>query len=208
MPSTWWDNIQIKKGNGAGNVTEEQKNALIERAVATWEHMGIEHFDLEKIAFAIAMMGLESGFDPHAISKSKKSKERGLGQFIDPTWELAVKHYNDYKKEHYKDDWPDIDPVKGRTDPDAQIRVIGPWITDIWKRAGEIARDKRLKGYDQKQIAYGKWNKGQSADAQSVGDFLKGLWSDPNIGGYFDTTYSRAKQALKQRQEAEQSKIW
>jgi len=190
--ATPWDNIGIKKGQGgAGKVTEEQKNALIERAVTTWEEMGVK--DPAQLAFGIAMMGLESGFNPHARGSSKT--ERGLGQFIDDTWGDAVKRYN---KHH----WPPVDPVKGRDDYDSQIRVIGAWIPYVWQKAGEIAADRNLKGYGPQQVAYSKWNKGQNADAEKVGAFLKENWKNPNIGGYFDTTYSRALQGLELRKSA------
>ncbi len=77
---TVWDNIQIKKGKGGcGDVTVEQKNDLIEHAVSIWEGMGLSD---EQIAFGIGVMGLESGFNPHAKgTTSPKSVEYGLGQF-------------------------------------------------------------------------------------------------------------------------------
>jgi hypothetical protein len=57
MPSTDWVTIQGKKGHGAGMVTDDEKNAIIDRAVSTWEGMGLT--DLEKLAFGIATMGPE-----------------------------------------------------------------------------------------------------------------------------------------------------
>ncbi len=192
MPESDWETIQTKKGQGIGNVTEDQKNATIEKAERTWDKMGLTD---EQKAFGIATIGLESGFDPNAKGSAKGSDEYGLGQFKRETWGDAVKHYN-------KQYDPDIDNAdKARNDPDAQTKVMGAWVPSIWDRAGEIASDPNVKGYDQKQIAYGKWNQGQNAHAKGVGDYLKGNWHDPNVGGYFDTTYDRAMQALKIRKQ-------
>ena len=191
--ATLWDNIGIKLlPGGAPRVSEEQKNALIERAVSRWKGMGLSD---QQIAFGVAMMGLELAFDPHARGNSKT--ERGLGQFIDDTWGSAVKRHND--DEHR---WPPVDPVKGRDDYDAQISVIGAWIPYVWGKAGGMAGNHNLKGYLPQHIAYGKWKVGQNADAKHIGKFLKKYWNDPNIGGYFDTTYSRVLQGLELRKSA------
>ena len=79
--------------------------------------------------------------------------------------------------------------------------MIGAWVPHIWDKAGEIAGDPNVKGYNQAQIAYGTWNQGPDADAKDVGDYLKGNWHDPDIGGYFDTTYDRAMQGLSLRRD-------
>ena len=199
MASTDWVTIQGKKGHGAGMVTDDEKNAIIDRAVSTWEGMGLT--DPEKLAFRIATMGLESGFDPHAVGTSPKSDEYGLGQFTKAGWDTAVKYYNKYKAEQEKADWPAVS-VEAKEDPDTQILVMGTWIPHIWDSAGEIAGDRTLRGYNRTQITYGKWNKGPGAEADTVRKYLKKNWYDPNIGGYFDPNYNRAMQALKMREEA------
>ena len=83
MPESDWETIQTKKGQDIGNVTEDQKNATIEKAERTWDKMGLTD---EQKAFGIATMGLESGFDPNAKSSAKGSDEHGLGQFKRETW--------------------------------------------------------------------------------------------------------------------------
>ena len=204
MPSTDWDTIQIKDIEGAKKLTEDQKNATIEHAVKTWEGMGL---DPAQIAFGTAVIGTESAFNPHIKGPSKS--EYGLGQFDEPTWGDAVNHYNDERKKPGNHDWPHVDRVKGRDDHDSQIQVMGPWIKKAWDEAGKIARDPNVKGYDQKQIAYGKWHGGVNESAKNVGGYLKENWHKPDLGGYFDTTYDRANQALKMRKDREeQNKIW
>lgn len=198
MASTDWDTIQIKEIPGKKKVTEEQKNATIEHAVKTWEGMEL---DPAQIAFGTAVMGHESGFDAKAEGTTKDSDEFGLGQFTEGTWKEAVKHYNDERRKPENSNWPAVDPVKGREDHDSQIQVMGPWIRKAWNRAGEIARDRNVKGYSQEQIAYGKWNQGQNKSAKGVGDYLKENWFKSDIGGYFDVAYDRAKQGLSLRKQ-------
>ena len=199
MPYSFWDTVQIKGIPGRKKVTEDQKNVLIERAVSTWKSMGLTD---PQIAFATTVMGHKSGFDANAQDAAGGSDGYGLGQFTDDTWEDAVNRYND----NYQ---PGIDAVEHRKDSDAQIRVIGAWVPHIWGKAGEIAGDRNVKGYNQAQIAYGTWNQGPDAHPKEVGDYLKGKWHDPDMGGYFDTTYDRAMQGLKIRKNGEeQNMVW
>jgi hypothetical protein len=192
VPTSDWEIIQIKEMPGKKKVTQDQKNALIERAVSIWEDMGLTN---PEIAFATTVMGQESGFDAKAKGKTKDSDEYGLGQFTEGTWGEAVKQYNI----RYK---PGIDnAATARKNPDAQIRVMGVWVPHIWEKAGEVTRDPKLKGYEQEQIAYGIWNKGPDADPEDVGDYLNHNWHDPNTGGYFDTNYDRAMQGLSLRKD-------
>ena len=72
MASTYWDTLQIKKGHGIGDVTEDEKNARIERAVNTWDQMKMTD---EQKAFGLATMRQESGFDPKAKGSSKTEYE-------------------------------------------------------------------------------------------------------------------------------------
>ncbi|MGD0232653.1 MAG: hypothetical protein ABSC19_20255, partial [Syntrophorhabdales bacterium] len=191
MAYSFWDNVQIREIPGRKKVTEDQKNALIERAVSTWKSMGLTD---PQIAFATTVMGHKSGFDANAQGAADGSHGYGLGQFTDDAWEDAVNRYND----NYE---PGIDAVEHRKDPDAQIRVMGAWVPHAWDKAGEIAGDPNVKGYNQAQIAYGTWNQGPDADAKDVGTYLKGNWHDPDTGGYFDTTYDRAMQGLSLRKD-------
>ncbi len=196
MPESDWNTIQIKEIPGKKKVTEDQKNATIEKGMSTWDQMGLSD---EQKAFGGAVIGTESAFDPHA--KGPSESERGLGQFTDRTWKDAVNYYNDERKKPQNQNWPAVDAVKGREDHDSQIRVMGPWIQKTWESAGEIARDPNVKGYSQEQIAYGKWHGGVNQPAKGVGNYLKGNWYKPDIGGYFDVTYDRAKQGLSIRKQ-------
>ena len=194
----WWDNIQIKKGQGGcGDVTEEQKNNLIEHAVSTWEGMGLSE---EQIALGIGVMGLESGFNPHAKgATSPKSVEYGLGQFTHGTWKQAVKYYNK-RPEHATRLEPDIDPDKDKDDPNAQIAVMGPWLRKTWERAGTIPGRQRLRGYGFEEIAYQKW-KGMERKPDDINKRLRDPidYNNPNKRDYFTTTVDRARQALRMR---------
>lgn len=95
MPSTDWDTIQTKEIPGKKKVTEDEKNATIEKAINTWDEMGLTD---EQKAFGAAVMGHESGFDAKAKGATKGSDEYGLGQFTEGTWKEAVKHYDDEQK--------------------------------------------------------------------------------------------------------------
>jgi hypothetical protein len=196
-----WDNIQIKKGKGGcGDVTPEQKNNLIEHAVSTWEGMGLSD---EQIAFGIGVMGLESGFNPRAKGV-KSDTESGLGQFIDDTWKEAVHHYNT-RPEHATRLEADIDPDKGRDDPDSQIAVMGPWLRKTWDRAGTIPARQRPSGYRFEEIAYGKWHGGQNKKPDAIGQFLADpRYNNPNMRDYFILNVDRARQALRMRKSASQ----
>ena len=191
--ATWWDNIQIKKGpGGCGDVTEEQKNSTIDRAVSTWEHMGLTE---DQIAFGIGGMGMESGFNPGAIGPF--DSERGLSQFTQGTWEEAV--YN-ARPEHKKRLEPDIDPVKSRDDPDSQVQVTGAWIPKAWGRAAAIPGKKKPKGYSFDELAYGKLHQGVNAGPQSAEGYLGGHgYNNPDMRGYFVRNVDRARQALRMR---------
>jgi hypothetical protein len=194
--ANWWDNIQIKKGRGGcGAVTEEEKNNYIDRAVSTWEGMGLTE---DQIALGIGIMGTESGFNPRAEGAYSKT-EYGFSQFNQPTWEAAVKRYNT-RPEHKARHEPDIDPVAGRNDPDSQIAVMGAWIPNAWGRAAGIPGKSKPKGFTFDELAYGKWHQGVNAGRHSMDHFLKTRrYNDPEMRGYFLRNKDRAKQALEMR---------
>ena len=192
--AAWWDTIQIKKGTG-GYVTEEQKNNLIEHAVTTWEGMGLTD---DQIAFGIGVMGIESGFYPHAKGLRSKS-EYGLGQFTEDTWKDAVDYYNT-RPEHKARQEQDIDPEKGKDDPDSQIPVIGAWIPRAWGRAAEIPVGRRPTGYSFDELAYGKWHQGLSEQPGKMGKFFASPgYNNPEMRGYFLRNVDRARQSLRMR---------
>lgn len=96
MDSIWRD-IVIKKGaGGAGRITEEEKDAVITMAVSTWKRMG---FTQEQIAFGIATMNVESGFNSAAKYPGPESTAYGLwhqGVYADVDGdEKSLKHYLD-----------------------------------------------------------------------------------------------------------------
>jgi hypothetical protein len=206
--TSWWENIGIKKGTGGcGDVTEEQKNSTIDHAVSTWERMGLSE---DEIAFGIGVMGLESGFNPHAKSTDPKSPtEYGFSQFTDDTWKDAVDFYNT-RPEHDALGEQKIDPVNGRRDPGAQIAVMGPWIRKTWKSAATIPPRQRPKGYSLDEIAYGKWNQGQSKAPKEIGEFLAHpkKYHNANKRGYFTTNVDRARQLLRMRKEGGWVSMW
>ncbi|MBI5885384.1 MAG: transglycosylase SLT domain-containing protein [Deltaproteobacteria bacterium] len=161
MP-TRWDTIQGKKGRGIGQVTNEQKNAVISKAESRWKEMGLTD---KEIAFGIATMGVESGFDPKAKSTDPKSTAEGLGQFNDKTWSDAVNLYNKKFNAHLK-------PDSSRQDPDAQIAVMGAWIPYVMDRTKKFEGSSEFKDYNQTEIAYGLWHTGAYASTGQLQDFL------------------------------------
>lgn len=179
--SSIWDSIKIKKGpGGCGNVSNEQKNKTIESAVETWENMGL---DQDQIAFGIAVMGVESGFNPLARGHSKT--ERGLGQFNDDTWTDAVKFHNSL--------YPNpVDPAKNRNEEACQVRAMGAWIHKAFQKAENLVSPS-LNNYRFEEIAYGLWHESVYAKSDRVERFLgSDQYQSTNISIYFKETYSEA----------------
>jgi hypothetical protein len=164
----------------------------------------------DEIAFGIAVMGLESGFNPRAKGTTLESRtEYGLSQFTDETWEQAVNHYNT-RPEHATLGEPHINPGKSRSDPNSQIEVMGPWISKTCKRTGTIPARQRPKGYSFDEIAYGKWHQGQSEAPKEIGKFLADpqKYNNPNNRDYFTTNLDRARQALRMRKAGGWVALW
>ncbi|MCI0564932.1 MAG: phage tail tip lysozyme [Nitrososphaera sp.] len=81
-----WNGIGVKTGaGGVGDVTLAEKNGNIANAVDAWLAMGLTQ---QQIAFGVATMGVESGFNPNA--QAATTTAYGLGQFTDSTWDRAV----------------------------------------------------------------------------------------------------------------------
>lgn len=197
-----WKNITIKKGpGGAGRVTEEEKGSIIDMAVSYWGKMGLTQ---EQMAFGIATMNVESGFNPDAKNPAPKSTAYGLGQFIDDTWSYAVAYYNN----HFMGHGPKIYPDVSRDDADAQIKVMGAYIVRVWIRAIELAGDSRLSGYNFMEVAYGIWHQGIGAGIEDrinkKGRLIKGVksyldgeeYSRTATEEYLNGTYKEALDAL------------
>lgn len=181
-----WSAIRIKKGSGGcGNVSEEKKNRIVSDAVSLWENMGLSE---EQIAFGIATMGVESGFNREA--KNEKTTAYGLGQITDPTWQDAVKYHNKRYDEQ-------VDLVKGRTDEASQVRVMGAWIEKVWQGAQGPSKKGSLQSYGLEEVAYGLWHQGAYSNADGVAGFLRSDgYNDPNIAPYFRDTYDDALSIL------------
>lgn len=200
-----WKNIKVKKGSGgAGDVTEDEKYAVIEDADSTWGEMGLTQ---EQKAFGIAVMNVESGFNPAAKNPLPESTAYGLGQFINSAWETAVKYYN-AKFRDKSEPWIDTD--SSRSDTDAQIKVMGGWIERVWERAGALAGDPALEDYNFMEIAYGVWHEGVGARVEDYVDkygrnvkgiktFLDGEYSDTSLRSSFNGTYVEAHDALDKK---------
>ena len=115
--------VKIKKGGGknisaAGNVTENNKNGIIDLAAIVWKDMGLTK---EQVATGIATMNVESGFNP--MAKSPTSSHFGLGQMSNGTWGDAVDVYNKYFHET-------LDPAIERKDLLSQVKVMGAWMKE------------------------------------------------------------------------------
>ncbi|MBI5493234.1 MAG: hypothetical protein HY893_09915 [Deltaproteobacteria bacterium] len=188
MGSIRWGNIKIKKGGDAGKVTEERKNSIISDSVSKWTSMGLTQ---KQVAFGIATMGIESGFNPDAKGLSKT--ERGLGQMNGDTWNRAVNNYNN-------NFGGNLDSDLSRKDSASQIAVMGAWIKKVWSMAEKVTVDPRLSGYSLTEIAYGMWHEGfgDKGNVEKVSDFLRRPdgFNNSNIRGYFNSTYNEANNSL------------
>jgi hypothetical protein len=197
--SSLWKHIRVKKGyGGVGDVTEEEKDAIIEKAVSQWEKMGLTQ---EEMAFGIATMNVESGFNPHVKGTSKT--EYGLGQFNDDTWHDAVREYNGKYKTPSE---PRIYPDVSRDDPDTQIKAMGAWIRKVWEKAKnlKLRNDPRFQDYNLMEVAYGFWHKGFYKSVDGVKAYLddadEGYKNKTaQIDFYLDDTYVKAHDALDVR---------
>lgn len=212
MSYNLWQNIEIKEGSGgAGAVTEDEKNATIEKAVSQWESMGLSQ---EQIAFGIATMNVESGFNSNAKNPAPKSTAYGLGQIIDDTWSYAVDDYN----RHFRGHGPKIYPDVSRDDADAQIKVMGAYIDRVWERVKELAGDSRLRYNNFMEVAYGIWHQGLGAGIEDrinkkgkliigVKTYLDGKeYSHTDTEIYLNGTYKEAHDALDIREISSKAK--
>lgn len=147
----------------------------------------------DEIAFGIATMGVESGFDSKA--KASGSTARGLGQFLESTWKDAVKNYNS----HYGGS---LDTDLSRHDADSQTAVMGAYIKKvIWPTAKRHAADSKLSSYSVEEIAYGMWHEGVGTEGnvERVSKYLGRTdgYNNTNVKAYFRRTYNKAKEVLK-----------
>ncbi len=191
MPKKYWSNIKPKAIFGKQTLSESEKDKVIDDTADKWARMGLSR---KQIAFGIATMGLESGFDPTAKGTSKS--EYGLGQFNDPTWKDAVEKYNKLHGTKF-------DPDKTKRDPTTQQAVMGEWIKVIWSKAKELSKDPALKGHSLEEVAYALWHNGRSSKPKDIKTYLEkkendkdgdGFNNDHNKG-YFDKTYKEADKA-------------
>ncbi|MBI5344552.1 MAG: hypothetical protein HZB83_04330 [Deltaproteobacteria bacterium] len=188
MSSKRWDIRPKKGGGGAGKVTEEEKNSVINKAVSKWKEMGLSR---EEIALGIATMNVESGLNSSA--KNPDGSAKGLGQFNYRTWKRAVKYYN---KQRAKGE-PKLDPESNssRWDTDGQIKVMGQWLEYVHHIAVGYSIDPRLMGYGINEIAYALWHLGDSAKIGSSDEELysirKFLSKDFNARKEFKETYDK-----------------
>ncbi|MBI5237781.1 MAG: hypothetical protein HY887_05090 [Deltaproteobacteria bacterium] len=169
----------------------------------------------EQIAFGIATMNVESGFNSNAKNPHPKSTAYGLGQIIDDTWSYAVADYNN----HFRGHGPKIYPYVSRDDADAQIKVMGAYIVRVWERAKELAGDSRLKNYHFMEAAYGIWHQGLGADIEDrinkkgkriigVKSYLDGDYKAEKgkIDIYLNDTYIEAHDTLDIREISSKAK--
>lgn len=182
-----WDIIKIKSIAGIEKVTDEQKNSTISNAVSKWTEMGLSQ---QQIAYGIAVMGVESAFNPNAKSPTGPY---GLGQFSADTWKDAVKEYNTKYGGN-------LDPIQSKTDPAAQIAVLGAWTAKVWATAQDYVKNPMLKGYSIEEIAYALHHQSAYSAPKQVKEFLlkSGFngYNNPNIKGYFLVTNQIANTIL------------
>lgn len=149
-------------------------------------------------------MNVESGFNASAKNPDPESTAYGLGQLTDPTWEDAVKYYNDkFRGKNELKIYPDVN----RSDTDAQIKAMGAWIQKVWERTKELAVNPKLKDYNFMEIAYGVWHEGVYAKVDDfkninveitpdIKTFLTGEFSHTSLRTYLNATYVEAHDAI------------
>ncbi|MBI5888137.1 MAG: transglycosylase SLT domain-containing protein [Deltaproteobacteria bacterium] len=187
MADIWSSYIMPKKGGyGVGDVSPERMYTIISDSANVWAGMGLTH---QQIAFGIATMGVESGFNPAARNPSTA---RGLGQFRDKTWPDAVKHYN-------KTYGQALDPVLSRENTASQIMVMGAWIEKLWPTAEKFAREDPALTVE--YAAYGLWHEGQNRDITDVKNYLENpkKFDNADIKGYFGRTLEGASSVMEIR---------
>ncbi len=198
--ANWWENIQIKKGpGGCGDVTEEQKNNLIDQAVSTWEGMGLSD---EQIAFGIGVMGLESG-----VQSSRKGHDVKLGRVRPRSvhQENVGRRRSLLQQQARAQGAPGAGhrSCQGQGRPRRSDRRHGPMGPQNLGKSRTIPGRQRPSGYGFEEIAYGKWHGGQNETPELIGQFLGDpRYNNADMRGYFTTNVDRARQALAMRKPA------
>ena len=195
MTKSIWNSIQPKYGpSGCGDVTPAEKDTIISEAVSTWQSMGLTQ---NQIAFGIATMGVESGFNP--LARGSSQTEFGLGGINDKTWIDAVKYYN-INSVPDNPEFPKITELWGsaRADTQTQLDVIGAWIKKVWGKAENVQNDSGFQAFNLPYIAYGFWHQGYYSSDNEIGGFLSNPkdFANNNIAGYLWNAYTTANSIL------------
>ena len=166
-------------------VNPENGNNIISESVETWKTMGLTN---DQIALGVALMYVESKYDPNA--KNPNSTAYGLGQFLDGTWSDAVDIYNSNND-------PDLEYITSRTDSQAQIEVLGSWIKDeLWVKAEQMINDQFLSSYSFDDIVYALHHEGQNSSAERLKKYLDGDYKTYSFNGFINDISQVSKNIL------------
>jgi len=68
------------------SASADQAQAVIDSAIAVWMQMGLSE---EQIMYGIAMLNVESGYNPIITNGVPTDTIRGLGQFAAVNWRMS-----------------------------------------------------------------------------------------------------------------------
>lgn len=132
--------------------------AVIDTAITVWMQMGLTE---DQILYGIAMMNVESGYNPVVTNNVPIDSIRGLGQFNTATWNATAKSFDaqyglqftpilSVSNSAYNVNSPEgtnaqagesNDPGAGVYDPDglvSQLEVVGQGIIKEWQQANSL----------------------------------------------------------------------
>lgn len=185
MSASNWNGITVAGIPGQSTVPSYVAGNIIANAVSTWQAMGIPD---DVIAFGIAMMNTESGYNVSA--QAPGSSGYGLGQFLTGSLHDALTQYN-------KTYDGDLTAADYQSSAEAQIDVIGGSLQVAWNRAVALqAQSTDLASMSTADVAYGVWHQGLFASGTSVQGFLDSPTFTSNVSSTFNGTLAAVPAAI------------
>ncbi|MFM0074597.1 DUF3060 domain-containing protein [Paraburkholderia sediminicola] len=185
MSGSNWNGITVAAIPGQSTVPAYVAGNIIAKAVSTWQAMGIPG---NVIAFGIAMMNTESGYNVSA--QAPGSTGYGLGQFLTGSLQDALTLYN----KTYDGDFTAADY---QSSAEAQIDIIGGSLQTVWNRAVALqAQNSGLASQPTADVAYGIWHQGLYASSTSVQGFLGSSTFTTNVSTTFNGTLAAVPSAI------------
>jgi|GEM_PF-2279120 hypothetical protein len=138
-----------------------------------------------KIALAVSFINTESSFDPAPDPLIKNSSAQGLPQMLEETWHGtadesykngAVAKHNHYVQKHPELGLPEVNRLKDRDNPHAQIEVFLTYLDkEIIPKAENNLNEPNFRDHSYAEVVYAFYHSYNKKDA---GKFLLGLSDD------------------------------